>query len=116
MKNPTYEDVCTNSTGHAEVVQIEYDNNKITYEGLLEIFWKIHDPAQLNRQGADIGSQYRSAIFYHNEAQKEQAIKSKEKHQNQYKNKIVTEIKPSSEFWRAEEYHQKYFEKTRNQF
>jgi peptide-methionine (S)-S-oxide reductase len=111
LKNPTYNDVCTDSTGHVEVVQLEFDPEKISYETLLEVFWKIHDPTQLNRQGPDVGSQYMSVIFYHNEEQKEHAIKSREQHQKQHKSKIVTEIKPASDFWRAEEYHQKYFEK-----
>jgi peptide-methionine (S)-S-oxide reductase len=111
LKNPTYKDVCSDTTDHAEVVQLEFDPEKISYEKLLEVFWKIHDPTQLNRQGPDVGSQYRSLIFYHNEEQKKQAIKSKEEHQKQLKNKIVTEITPASDFWRAEEYHQRYFEK-----
>ncbi len=111
LKNPNYRQVCTDITGHAEVVQIQYDPKKISYEELLEIFWKIHDPTQLNRQGPNIGTQYRSVIFYYTEEQKKKALKSREKHQKKYKNKIVTEINPALEFWRAEDYHQKYFEK-----
>jgi len=111
FENPTYEDVCTNTTGHAEVVQIEYDENRISYEDILDVFWKIHDPTQLNMQGPDVGMQYRSVIFYLNEEQKKKAIRSKERLQNSGRfanKKIVTEISPSLEFYRAEEYHQKY--------
>ena len=113
LKNPTYEDVCTDKTGHAEVVQVEYDPSRVSYEELLEVFWQIHDPTTLNRQGPDVGTQYRSAIFYHNQQQKAQAEASKEKLQRsgRYKRPIVTEITPASEFYRAEEYHQQYFEK-----
>ena len=110
--DPKYEDVCTGKTGHAEVVQIIYDRKFITYEKLLEFFWKIHDPTQLNRQGVDIGNQYRSVIFYHSEKQKELAEISKENMQKSLKNKkIVTEILPAKVFYPAEEYHQKYLEK-----
>ena len=111
FKNPTYEDVCTNTTGHAEVVQIEYDEDRVSYEHLLDVFWKIHDPTQLNMQGPDVGTQYRSVIFYLNEGQKKKAIRSKERLQNSGKfdnKKIVTEISPSLDFYRAEDYHQKY--------
>jgi peptide-methionine (S)-S-oxide reductase len=113
LKNPTYRDVCTNKTGHAEVVQILYDQTKISYEHLLNIFWNIHDPTQLNRQGVDIGTQYRSVIFYHSENQKQIAEKSRNKQQKtgKYKNPITTEITPNKEFYPAEEYHQKYLEK-----
>ncbi len=113
LKNPTYKDVCTDKTGHAEVVQLEYDPSIVTYDELLEVFWDIHDPTTLNRQGPDVGTQYRSVIFYHNEGQKVKAIVSKEKLQNsgRYKKEIVTEIGPALPFYRAEEYHQKYFEK-----
>ena len=112
-KNPTYEDVCTDKTGHAEVMRVEYDPAEISYEELLEVFWKIHNPTTLNRQGPDVGTQYRSAIFYHNEVQKKTALKSKEKLEKSgnYKNPIVTEIVPAKKFYRAEEYHQKYLEK-----
>jgi peptide-methionine (S)-S-oxide reductase len=111
--NPTYEEVCTDRTGHAEVVQVEYDPSQVTYEQLLEVFWANHDPTTLNRQGPDIGAQYRSAIFYHNPEQMAAAKAFKEKLQNsgKFKRPIVTEISPASTFYRAEEYHQRYFEK-----
>ncbi|KYK20017.1 methionine sulfoxide reductase A [Thermoplasmatales archaeon SG8-52-4] len=111
INNPTYEQVCTDKTGHAEVVQISFNTEEVSYEQLLEIFWKVHDPTQLNRQGPDIGTQYRSIIFYHNEEQKKIAENSKHKIQKIYNKIIVTEIKPSKEFFPAEEYHQKYLEK-----
>jgi peptide-methionine (S)-S-oxide reductase len=110
-KNPTYEQVCTNRTGHAEVIQIEYDEKQVTYEELLELFWDIHDPTQLNRQGPDVGKQYRSVIFYHNELQKKQAEISKKEKQKKFDKEISTDIIPSVEFYPAEEYHQKYLEK-----
>ena len=115
IKNPSYKEVCTGETWHAEAVQVEFDSSVISYEELLDIFWKIHDPTSLNQQGFDIGTQYRSAIFYHNDRQKETAIKSREKLEKskKYKNKIVTEIKPAKEFYKAEEYHQKYLEKNK---
>jgi len=111
LKNPTYEQVCTDKTGHAEVIQIEFDNQQVSYKQLLDVFWKIHDPTQLNRQGPDIGRQYRSVIFYHNKKQKELAEKLKNEIQREYNAGIVTEIKPVMEFYPAEEYHQKYLEK-----
>ena len=114
MKNPTYEDVCTDKTGHAEAVDIEFDPKTVSYEELLNKFWEIHDPTSYHKQGPDVGSQYRSAIFYHNEKQKQDALKSKQKIQKseKYKNKkIVTEIVNAKEFYKAEEYHQKYFQK-----
>jgi len=113
LKNPSYEDVCTGRTGHAEAVEIEYDPAVVSYEKLLSVFWKIHDPTTLNRQGPDIGTQYRSAIFYHNSEQKEGAITSKESLEQSgfYKRPLVTEIVPASKFYRAEEYHQRYLEK-----
>jgi len=112
-KNPTYEDVCTDKTGHAEVVQLEYDPKKISYEEILEIFWDLHDPTQINRQGVDIGTQYRSVIFYHDENQRIKAENSKIKKEKsgKYKKPIVTEIKPAKEFYKAEEYHQNYLKK-----
>ncbi|MFQ5960654.1 MAG: peptide-methionine (S)-S-oxide reductase MsrA [Candidatus Methylomirabilales bacterium] len=115
FNNPTYKDVCSGGTGHAEVVQVEYDPSKVSYEELLDVFWKIHDPTTLNRQGPDVGTQYRSAIFFHNSEQEATARMSKEKLQSsgQYKKPVVTEITPASEFYRAEEYHQRYFEKHR---
>ncbi|MFQ5960011.1 MAG: peptide-methionine (S)-S-oxide reductase MsrA [Candidatus Methylomirabilales bacterium] len=111
--DPTYKDVCSGKTGHAEVVQVEYDPSKVSYEELLGVFWNVHDPTQLNRQGPDIGTQYRSGIFFHNAEQETAAIASKEKLQQsgRFKKPIVTEISPASEFYRAEEYHQQYFEK-----
>ena len=112
-ENPTYGDVCSSATGHAEVVEVEYDPSKVSYEELLELFWTHHDPTQLNRQGPDVGSQYRSVIFFYTPEQEDAARASKEKAQSRFKNPIVTEIKPASEFYRAEEYHQRYFEKNR---
>lgn len=114
FRNPSYEDVCTDKTGHAEVVQLEFNPGKVQYEKLLDAFWGMHDPTQINRQGPDIGSQYRSVIFYHNEGQKKAAHKSREmlEKSGRYKRKIATEILPAQKFWRAEEYHQRYFEKT----
>jgi peptide-methionine (S)-S-oxide reductase len=111
--NPRYEDVCSGDTGHAEVITIVYNESIVTYEDLLKIFWEIHNPTQLNRQGVDIGTQYRSVIFYYNENQKEIAKKSKENQQKLMKNnkKIVTQILPAKKFYPAEEYHQKYLEK-----
>jgi peptide-methionine (S)-S-oxide reductase len=109
--NPTYEQVCTDQTGHAEVVQITYNQKIITYKQLLEIFWMMHDPTQKNRQGLDIGTQYRSAIFYHNQEQKQIAEKSKKQKEKDLNNKIQTEIMPIKEFYPAEEYHQKYLKK-----
>ena len=110
-KNPTYEQVCTDKTGHAEAVEIIFDPEKITYEQLLETFWMAHDPAQKNRQGPDIGTQYRSAIFYHNEEQRQIAERSKEQKEKDLGVKVQTEITPAAEFYPAEEYHQKYLEK-----
>ena len=109
--NPTYEQVCNNSTEHAEVVLIEIDESVISYEELLNSFWEKHDPTTLNRQGPDVGSQYRSAIFYFDEEQRNLAQESLNKLQQKLKNKIVTEITEADTFWKAEEYHQKYFEK-----
>jgi len=109
--NPTYEEVCSDTTGHAEAVQIEYDPSQISYEELLNIFWRCHDPTQLNRQGPDIGSQYRSAIFYGPPEQKQLAEKSKKKHQTEYTAQIVTEIVPAKNFYDAEDYHQMYLVK-----
>ena len=113
FQDPTYRDVCTGKTGHAEAVDILFDPAVVSYAQLLEVFWKIHDPTTLNRQGPDVGTQYRSAIFYHNEEQRSLAIGSKEAVQisGKFKKPIVTEIMPASTFYRAEEYHQQYFEK-----
>jgi len=115
-KNPTYARVCTGITGHAESVEITYDPKIISYEKLLDIFWKSHNPTQKNRQGFNIGTEYRSIIFYHNKKQEELAIKSKEKLQKskKYNKNIVTEIKPIKIFSKAEEYHQEYLEKRRS--
>lgn len=113
LENPSYYDVCTGRTGHAEVVQVDYDPSRITYDDLLTVFWENHDPTTLNRQGPDIGTQYRSAIFYHDDEQKEAAIKSKEERERsgRYRRPIVTEITPATEFYMAEDYHQQYLEK-----
>ena len=109
--NPTYEQVCNNSTEHAEVVLIEFDESVISYQELLNSFWEKHDPTTLNRQGPDVGSQYRSAIFYFDNEQRNLAQKSLDKLQQKLEKKIVTEITEADTFWKAEEYHQKYFEK-----
>lgn len=113
-ENPTYKQVCSDTTGHAEVVQIEFDPAKITYDQILEIFWDIHDPTTLNRQGPDSGTQYRSVIYYHDEAQKKAAEKSKNVAQAKFGGKIVTEIQPLKKFYPAEDYHQDYFRKNPN--
>ncbi len=114
LDRPTYKDVCTDTTGHAEVVELEFDNERISYEKLLEMFFAMHDPTTLNRQGPDWGTQYRSAIFYHSPQQQAQAIKMIEQltAEGKYKPKrIVTKVEPAQSFWRAEEYHQRYLEK-----
>ena len=115
-KNPTYEDVCTDSTGHAEAVEVDYDPQDVSYEELLKIFWNNHNPTTLNRQGPDVGKQYRSAVFFHTPEQKKAAIEMKEKlnpiAREKFQSDIVTEIKPASDFYRAEEYHQQYFAKS----
>jgi peptide-methionine (S)-S-oxide reductase len=113
LDKPTYEDVCTDRTGHAEVVQVEYDPAQVSYEALLEAFWANHNPTTLNRQGPDVGTQYRSAIFYHTPEQEAAARASKEKLQasRKFARPIVTEITPTATFYRAEEYHQQYLEK-----
>jgi peptide-methionine (S)-S-oxide reductase len=113
LANPTYEEVCTDTTGHAEAVQVEYDPNEISYDELLNVFWSNHDPTSINRQGLDVGNQYRSAIFFHNEEQKKIAEKSKEELEKsgKFQKRIVTEIVSAPEFYKAEEYHQKYFQK-----
>jgi len=113
LANPTYEDVCTDQTGHAEVVQITFDPAKVSYDQLLNVFWEMHDPTTLNRQGPDVGRQYRSAIFFHSAEQEAIARKSKAEVEasGKFRRPIVTEITPASTFYRAEEYHQKYLEK-----
>jgi peptide-methionine (S)-S-oxide reductase len=109
VSNPTYKQVCTGSTGHAEVVQIEFNPAVISYEKLLDVFWAAHDPTTLNRQGADVGTQYRSVIFYENDTQKVTAEKSKTQAQKEFKDPIVTEIVPMAPFYKAEDYHQNYY-------
>ena len=111
IKNPTYEDVCTGNTGHAEVIQIEYNSNIISYEKLIDIFWKSHDPTTLNRQGADIGTQYRSVLFYHSDKQREIAENSMKRadQSGMHVNPIITEIIPMGIFYPAEDYHQDYY-------
>jgi peptide-methionine (S)-S-oxide reductase len=111
--NPTYEDVCSDETGHAEAVEVEFDPARVTYEQLLNVFWENHDPTQKNRQGPDVGTQYRSAIFFHSPEQRAAAEASKAKldSSGKYRRPVVTEIVPAARFWRAEEYHQRYLEK-----
>jgi len=113
-KSPNYKEVCTGRTGHAEAVEVEFDPEQVSYLELLAVFWKSHDPTTVNRQGPDVGTQYRSAIFYHDAEQEEEARASKSVLEKDYvfKKPIVTEIVPAGEFYRAEEYHQQYFEKT----
>ncbi len=116
-ENPTYKQVCTGTTGHAEVAQIIYDPEKITFKELLEVFWQTHDPTTLNKQGNDIGTQYRSVIFYHNEEQKSIAKEMKEKLDNEgiWENPIVTEITPFQKFYEAEDYHHNYYNENSSQ-
>lgn len=116
-KNPTYKEVCSGNTGHAEVIQLEFNPEEITYDELLEVFWKTHDPTTLNRQGNDEGTQYRSVVFYHNEVQKEKAVYYKEKldHSGAYSKPIVTEISAFEEYYPAEDYHQNYFNENGSQ-
>jgi len=113
LKSPTYKDVCSGTTGHAEVVRIEFDPEIVSYKELLDTFWHNHNPTTLNRQGPDIGTQYRSVIFYTNEAQKNEAKESREEleKQKRYNDLIVTEVEPAQEFFKAEDYHQQYLEK-----
>ena len=112
-QNPTYEDVCSDETGHAEAVEVEYDPKRVTYDQLLDVFWNEHDPTQLNRQGPDVGTQYRSAIFFNTPEQQAAAIASKQalEKSGRYRRPIVTEIVPAPPFYRAEDYHQQYLEK-----
>jgi peptide-methionine (S)-S-oxide reductase len=114
VDNPTYRMVCTDKTGHAEVVQVEFDPSRVAYRQLLELFWTIHDPTTLNRQGFDVGTQYRSAIFYHDEQQRAEAEASRKRLDDAhlFRRPITTEIKPAGTFYRAEEYHQRYYEKS----
>ncbi|MEX1996408.1 MAG: peptide-methionine (S)-S-oxide reductase MsrA, partial [Nitrosopumilaceae archaeon] len=113
LENPTYEDVCTGQTGHAEAIQVEYDPSVVSYDEILEVFWSSHDPTTLNRQGPDVGEQYRSAIFFHSAEQEAAAKASKEKLQNSgmYEKNVVTQIALASPFYKAEEYHQQYYKK-----
>ena len=109
--DPTYREVCSGRTGHAEVVQVEYDPDRIGYSDLLEVFFATHDPTQLNRQGPDVGSQYRSIVLYHDETQREQAEAYIDALAPEYDDEVVTEVEPLERFWRAEEKHQDYFER-----
>ena len=111
LVNPTYKDVCTDRTGHAEVVHVEFDPAKVSFDQLLNVFWENHDPTTLNRQGPDVGGQYRSAIFFHSLEQEHAALASKEAHKASFRKPIVTVVEPAKEFWMAEDYHQQYLEK-----
>jgi len=113
LDNPTYRDVCTDRTGHAEVVEVDYDPAEVPYETLLDVFWNAHDPTQKNRQGPDVGTQYRSVIFVHGAEQEAAARASKERLEKsgRFRRPIATEIEPAQTFWRAEDYHQRYLEK-----
>jgi peptide-methionine (S)-S-oxide reductase len=111
LEDPTYEDVCSHRTGHAEVVEVSYDDDEVSYDELLNVFWHEHDPTQLNRQGWDIGDQYRSVVFFHDEEQREAAERSKAAEQSAHKKPIVTLIEPAQTFYEAEDYHQQYLEK-----
>ena len=111
LENPSYEAVCTDRTGHAEVVQVDFDPDELTYEELVEKFFELHDPTQLNRQGPDVGTQYRSVIFFHSDEQRDAAERLKQRAAERVDRPVVTAIEPASEFWRAEEYHQQYLVK-----
>ncbi len=111
LANPTYEQVCSKTTGHAEVVEVTYDDERLSYDDLLEVFWGKHDPTQLNRQGWDIGDQYRSVVFVHDEEQAAAAERTKAEQQTRYRAPVVTEIEPAQTFYVAEDYHQQYLEK-----
>ena len=111
LESPTYEDVCSHTTGHAEVVEVTYDPERVSYERLLDVFWAKHDPTQLNRQGWDIGDQYRSVVFFHDDKQRAAAEASKEREQSNWRRPIVTVVEPAQTFWPAEDYHQQYLEK-----
>jgi len=111
LENPTYQDVCTGTTGHAEVVEVEFEPDQVAFETLLDLFWQCHDPTTLNRQGPDVGTQYRSAIFFHSPEQQQAAEVSRAAAQERIPRSIATEITEASTFYRAEEYHQQYLEK-----
>jgi len=111
LERPTYEDVCSHTTGHAEAVEVTYDPERISYDELLDVFWRKHDPTQLNRQGWDVGDQYRSVVFVHDEEQRAAAEASKEHEQASRRRRVVTAIEPAQTFWPAEDYHQQYLEK-----
>lgn len=111
IPQPTYERVCRGNTGHAEVVEVTFDPTEVSYEELLEMFWSLHNPTQVNRQGPDFGEQYRTAIFFHTPEQERIAIESRDRHQQQLRKPIATEITPATQFWPAEDYHQRYLEK-----
>jgi peptide-methionine (S)-S-oxide reductase len=111
LENPTYEDVCSHTTGHAEVVEVTYDPEQVSYDELLQVFWHKHDPTQLNRQGWDIGDNYRSVIFFHDDEQQEAAARSKAAEQANWRAPIVTQVEPAQTFYDAEDYHQQYLEK-----
>ena len=113
LLNPTYHDVCSGSTGHAEVVEVDYDPQQVSFEQLLEVFWAAHDPTTLNRQGPDHGSQYRSAVFFHDEEQKDvaQTLKTRLQESGKFRRPVVTEITQATTFWKAEDYHQQYLAK-----
>jgi peptide-methionine (S)-S-oxide reductase len=110
-KDPSYEEVCTGATGHAEAVEVTFDPDEVSYSELLDVFWNLHDPTQMNRQGPDVGTQYRTAIFFHSPEQELEAIASREREQANHRKPIVTEIVPAGEFYPAEDYHQRYLEK-----
>ena len=110
-ENPTYEDVCSHGTGHAEVVEVTYDEDRLSYDDLLAVFWGKHDATQLNRQGWDVGDQYRSAVFFHDAEQQEAATRSKAQEQTRHRKPVVTQIEPAQTFYEAEDYHQQYLEK-----
>ena len=111
LDRPTYEDVCSHTTGHAEVVEVTYDPERISYDELLDVFWHKHDPTQLNRQGWDVGDQYRSVIFIEDDGQREVALRSKAQEQTRHAKPVVTQVEPAQPFYVAEDYHQQYFEK-----
>jgi peptide-methionine (S)-S-oxide reductase len=111
LDEPSYHDVCTDTTGHAEVVEIEYDPDNVSYDDLLETFWSVHDPTQVNRQGPDVGRQYRSVIFFHTPEQEQKALDARARVAQQLGRTVATEIAPAETFWRAEDYHQQYLVK-----